>query len=60
MKRIIFSLLSVAAVGPSFAETIAITNARIETVAAAGTIESGTLVIAGGRISAIGVDDERF
>jgi imidazolonepropionase-like amidohydrolase len=56
MKRIIFSLLSIASAGAAFAETVAITNARIETVARAGTIASGTLVMANGRISAVGAD----
>jgi imidazolonepropionase-like amidohydrolase len=39
---------------PAHAETIAITNARIETVAAAGTIASGTIVLQDGRITALG------
>ena len=55
MRRIILSVLSLAA-GTAFAETVAITNARIETAADAGTIESGTLVMTNGRISAVGAD----
>jgi imidazolonepropionase-like amidohydrolase len=41
---------------PVHAGTIAITNARIETVAAAGTIANGTIVIQDGRITAVGAN----
>jgi imidazolonepropionase-like amidohydrolase len=51
-------LLSAAALiafaGPAAAETIAIVNARIETVGPAGTIASGTLVMKDGKIVAVG------
>lgn len=48
-------LLALLATGPvAHAETIAIVNARLETVAAAGPIASGTLVMTDGRITAIG------
>jgi imidazolonepropionase-like amidohydrolase len=39
---------------PVSAETVAIVNARIETVGSAGSIPSGTLVIKDGRIAAVG------
>jgi imidazolonepropionase-like amidohydrolase len=42
--------------GPAAAETVAIVNARIETVGKAGSIPSGTLVIKDGRITAVGAD----
>ncbi len=38
------------------AETVAITNAKIETVAAAGTIASGTIVLTDGKITAVGAN----
>lgn len=46
--------LGVTCAGAAGSQTIAITNARIETAAAAGSIESGTLVIRDGRIAAVG------
>ena len=46
------AILAVA--GAASAETVAIVNARIETVSKAGTIASGTLVIRDGRIAAVG------
>ena len=53
-------LLAAAAVlalaAPAAAETVAITGARIETAGAAGAIVSGTLVIADGRIVAVGAN----
>ena len=39
---------------PIAAETVAITGATLETMGPAGTIENGTLVIADGRIAAVG------
>jgi imidazolonepropionase-like amidohydrolase len=50
--RLLLALLT-AAVG-AHAETIAIINAKLETVSAAGPIASGTLVMADGRITAVG------
>jgi len=50
-------LLAAAALfvaAPAFAETVAITNAKIETVGPAGEIANGTVVIKDGRISAVG------
>lgn len=57
MKRIlpIAALLAFAG-NAAGAETIAITNARIETVAAAGVIASGTLVLQDGKIAAVGAN----
>ncbi|MDB5472223.1 MAG: amidohydrolase [Caulobacter sp.] len=40
--------------GPAAAQTYAITNARIETVTAAGPIANGTIVIKDGKIAAVG------
>jgi imidazolonepropionase-like amidohydrolase len=40
--------------GPAFAETIAITNAKIETVSPAGEISNGVVVIKDGKIAAVG------
>jgi imidazolonepropionase-like amidohydrolase len=48
--------LTTALASPSFAETIAITNAKIETVAAAGEIANGTVVIKDGKIAAVGAN----
>ena len=45
---------SLFVVAPAFAETIAITNAKIETVGAAGEIANGTVVIKDGKIAAVG------
>jgi imidazolonepropionase-like amidohydrolase len=53
MKSLAFALALIAA-GPAAAETIAITGARIETVAAAGTIASGVVLIKDGKIAAVG------
>ena len=39
---------------PAFAETIAITNAKIETAGAAGEIALGTVVIVNGQIASVG------
>jgi imidazolonepropionase-like amidohydrolase len=41
---------------PAIAETIAITGARIHTMAAAGTLENATIVMQDGRIVAVGND----
>lgn len=40
--------------GPAAAQTYAITNARIETIGPAGTIDNGTIVIRDGKIAAVG------
>ena len=47
-------LLSAAPLCAASAETIAITNAKIETAGAAGTIAQGTVVITDGKITAVG------
>ena len=59
MSRVLVGALALFAANclatrPAAAETVAIVNARIETVAAAGEISSGVLVIEGGRIAAVG------
>jgi imidazolonepropionase-like amidohydrolase len=47
-------LVSLLLTAPALAETVAITNAKIETVGAAGEIPNGTIVIKDGRIAAVG------
>lgn len=54
MRKLLFAAAALLIAGPAAAETVAIVNARIETVGAAGSIPSGTLVIKDGRIVAIG------
>ena len=54
MNRALLGALALFAASPAAAETVAIINARIETVAAAGAIASGVLVIRDGRIAAVG------
>lgn len=57
MRKLLLSAVAALLVaGPAAAETIAIVNARIETVGKAGSIPSGTLVITDGRIAAVGAD----
>lgn len=53
-RSLLISLLLSSAPLAVSAETIAITNAKIETVAAAGEIASGTVVIKDGKIAAVG------
>jgi imidazolonepropionase-like amidohydrolase len=50
----VLTLLAFAAAAPAAAETIAIVGARVETVASAGSIASGVVVIKDGRIAAVG------
>ena len=50
---VLLTLLVVTA-APVFAETIAITGAKIHTVGPQGTIENGTLIIEDGKIRAVG------
>jgi imidazolonepropionase-like amidohydrolase len=54
MRRLLL-LLALAAV-PAAAETVAITGGRVVTLGPAGTIDSGTVVIRDGKISAVGRD----
>src|SRR5262245_39207064 len=54
MSRYFVLLAALAGAMAAQAETIVITNARIETGGAAGTIPSGTIVIENGRIVAVG------
>ncbi len=60
MSRLLFAALPLAGAltlaAPAAAETIAIVNAKIETVSAAGEIASGVLVIKDGRILAVGAN----
>lgn len=53
-RAVVLSLLLGAAPLAVSAETIAITNAKIETVGPAGEIASGTVVIKDGKIAAVG------
>jgi imidazolonepropionase-like amidohydrolase len=54
MRTALFAAAALLIASPVAAETVAIINARIETVGAAGSIPSGTLVIKDGRIAAVG------
>ncbi len=54
MRTILFAGAALLIAGPAAAQTYAITNARIETVTAAGPIANGTIVIKDGKITAIG------
>ncbi|MDQ0462920.1 imidazolonepropionase-like amidohydrolase [Caulobacter ginsengisoli] len=57
MRKFLFAAAAALLIaGPAAAETVAIVNARIETVGKAGSIPSGTLVIKDGRIAAVGAD----
>jgi imidazolonepropionase-like amidohydrolase len=53
-RALLLALLLTAAPLAASAETIAITNAKIETAGPAGEIASGTVVIKDGRIAAVG------
>lgn len=55
-RALLLSLLLTAAPLAASAETIAITNAKIETAGAAGEIASGTVVIKDGKIVAVGAE----
>jgi len=48
--------LAVGLASPVWAETVAVTNARIHTMGPAGEIASGTVLIRDGRIAAVGRD----
>lgn len=54
MKSLLFAAALALTATPALAETVAIVNARIETVGTAGTITSGTVVIRDGKIAAVG------
>ncbi|MFN3858185.1 MAG: amidohydrolase family protein [Caulobacter sp.] len=54
MKSLLFAAALALTATPALAETVAIVNARIETVGKAGTITSGTVVIRDGKIAAVG------
>jgi imidazolonepropionase-like amidohydrolase len=53
-RTLLFAAASLLLAAPAFAETVAITNAKIETVGAAGEIANGTIVIKDGKIAAVG------
>jgi imidazolonepropionase-like amidohydrolase len=54
LKHALLAAAAIMVATPAAAETVAIVNARIETVTAAGPIASGTVVIKDGRIAAVG------
>jgi imidazolonepropionase-like amidohydrolase len=54
MNRTLIVWMAAASVSMAHAETVQIVNAKIETAASAGTIQSGSLVIENGRIVAVG------
>lgn len=54
MKLALIASAALIAASPAAAETVAIVNARIETVSSAGTIPLGTLVLKDGKIVAVG------
>ncbi len=54
MRTLLLATAAVLIAGPAAAQTFAITNARIETVSAAGTIPNGTIIIKDGKIAAVG------
>ena len=53
MKRLL-SLLALTIATPAFAETIAIVNGKVATIARAEPIENGTVLIRDGRIVSVG------
>ena len=54
MRTLLLASVAVLIAVPAAAQTYAITNARIETVSAAGAIPNGTIVIKDGKIVAVG------
>lgn len=56
LKKTLLAAAAVLIATPAFAETVAIVNARVETVSAAGAIPSGTVVIKDGKIVAVGAN----
>jgi imidazolonepropionase-like amidohydrolase len=50
------AVASLLGMAPALAETVAITNAKIETVGAAGEIANGTIVIKDSKIAAVGAN----
>jgi imidazolonepropionase-like amidohydrolase len=56
MKRLILSVLALCLGSPAAGETVAVTNARLVTMTSAGDIPRGTIVIADGRIVAVGAN----
>jgi imidazolonepropionase-like amidohydrolase len=56
MRTLLFAAAALVVATPAAAQTVAIVNARIETVSSAGTIPNGTLVIKDGKIVAVGAN----
>lgn len=56
MRTALLAVAALMAATPVAAQTVAIVNARIETVSSAGTIPNGTLVIKDGKIVALGAN----
>lgn len=56
IRKLILAVLVSLGLTPAYAVSIAITNAKIYTLTKQGTIANGTLVVADGRIIAMGVD----
>ncbi|MDB5430598.1 MAG: amidohydrolase [Caulobacter sp.] len=56
LKKTLLAAAALLIATPAFAETVAIVNARVETVSAAGPIASGSVVIKDGKIVAVGAN----
>lgn len=56
MRKALISLLALTFATTAQADTIAVTNAHIHTMGAAGEIDNGTVVIKNGRITAVGAN----
>ena len=54
MRTLLIALLTAALATAAQADTIAVTNAHIQTMGSAGEIDNGTVVIKNGRIAAVG------
>lgn len=54
MRWLLALLSALLLAAPAFADTLAVTNARIFTMGKAGELRSGTIVIVNGRITALG------
>ena len=54
MRRLLLTAALAALAAPALAQDIAVTNARLMTAGPAGEIASGTVVVRGGRITAVG------
>jgi imidazolonepropionase-like amidohydrolase len=56
MRNLLIALAVLFPAGTASAETIAIINARLETVSSAGVIPKGTLILQNGKIAALGAE----